>query len=294
MAGIGYKALGSSLVLAVSVLGFSAAAISQGMEKPGWLSRTSGELYLNDEDDARFSIESIQPILQSDDKTYTLFMQGRAALRDGDWTTNIGTGFRYLTPGQMWMFGVNGWYDRTYDEDHERWGVGGEIFGPLLTGRANIYEATSGTKIVKQTTTQRFDERAVDGYDLELEGPVPYLPWARIGVTYYKWDTTFRSDIDGFAIDLKMDLTERFRLEVGYQDDDVDEIVSASLRISLGKPEHVEYTAASKFRSDAAFTPRTVAKHTLDRVERHHDIVVERRTVSTVGASGGVVIGRGA
>lgn len=91
-----------------------------------------------------------------------------------------------------------------------------------------------------------------------------------------------------------MDLTERFRLEVGYQDDDVDEIVSASLRISLGKPEHVEYTAASKFRSDAAFTPRTVAKHTLDRVERHHDIVVERRTVSTVGASGGVVIGRGA
>ena len=75
----------------------------------------------------------------------------------------------------------------------------------------------------------------------------------------------------------------------------VDEIVSASLRIRLGVPEHVEHTAVNNFRSERAFVPRTVAKHTLARVERHHTIVVERRTVNTAtgAVNGAVIVGRG-
>lgn len=264
-------------------------------EKPGWLARTSGEFEVNNETDPRGSIETVQPLIQSHDKTYTLFVQGRAAYREEDWTTNAGLGFRYLSPSRMWMFGVNGWYDRSYDEDHERWGVGGELFGPLLTARANLYDATSGTKIVSETATQRVEERAVDGYDFELEGPIPYFPWARLGVTYFEWDTKWIDDIDGFSLNLKMDLTGHTRLQLGYLNDDVDEIVSASLRIRFGVPEQIEYTAARQFRADTAFVPRTVDKHTLDRVERHHGIVVERRTVNkaTGAVNGGVTVGRG-
>ena len=265
-------------------------------EKPGWLARSSGEFEVNSETDPRFSVETVQPLIQSPDQTFTLFTQGRAAYRDDDWTTNAGLGLRYLAPSRMWMVGVNGWYDRTYDEDHERWGVGAEIFGPLLTGRANLYEATSGTKIISETATQRVEERAVDGYDMELEGPLPYLPWARLSVTYFEWDTEFIDDIDGFSLGLKMDLTGFARFEVAYQDDDADEIVRASLRIRLGVPEYVEHTATRRFLSDTAFVPRMLQKHTLARVERHHGIVVERRTVNkaTGVVNGGVTVGRGA
>lgn len=287
------KAFAARLVLAVSLVGLSGAALSQDAGVPDWLARTTGEFQIDDDNDPRFSIETVQPLIQSDDKTYTLFWQGRAAFRDDDWTTNIGAGFRYLDPGKMWMFGVNGWYDRTYEEDHERWGIGAELFGPLLTGRANYYDAFSGTKIISTTATTRVEERAVDGYDFELEAPVPYLPWARLGVTYYKWDMTFTDDIDGFALNLKMDVNDWARVEVGYRDDDADEIFSASLRIRFGATESVESTAANTLVSQTAFIPRSVAKHTLDRVERNQGIVTERRTVGTTGTIGGVTIGRG-
>lgn len=285
-------AAGWLAILAVAVCGLLVFT-DQVRGKPGWLERTSGEFEANSDTDPRGSIETVQPILQSHDLAYTLFTQGRAAYRDGDWTTNAGLGLRYLTPSQMWLFGVNGWYDRTYDEDHERWGLGAELIGPYLTGRFNYYNAFSGTKIVSRTATSRVEERAVDGYDAEIEGPVPYLPWARLGLTYFEWDTDFVSNIDGFSLDLKMDLTDWARLEVGYQDDDADEIFSASLRIRFGAPVHVERTAAREFRSDRAFVPRSVSRQTLARVERHHGVVVERRTVNTAGTIVGVSIGRG-
>ncbi|VAW11108.1 hypothetical protein MNBD_ALPHA09-1002 [hydrothermal vent metagenome] len=283
------------LVLAVSFISLSGVATTQETDKPGWLSRTTGELQVNDDSDPRFSIETVQPIFQSPDKAYTVFWQGRAAYRDSEWTTNIGGGFRYLEPGQMWMLGVNSWYDRSYEEDHDRWGFGAELFGPLLTGRFNYYDALSGTKTISTTATTRVEERAVDGFDFELEAPLPYLPWARLGTTFYKWDTEFTDDIDGFALNLKMDVNDWARFEVGYQDDDADEIFSASLRIRFGVSNSVEYTAADNFISDTAFAPRSVAERTLDRVERHHGIVTERRTVSTAtgGTIGGVTIGRG-
>ena len=291
----GCRAIAARLVLAVSLVGLSGVAVSQEAGMADWLARTSGEFQIDDDNDPRFSIETVQPVFQSDDKTYTVFWQGRAAFRDDDWTTNIGAGFRYLEPGQMWMFGVNGWYDRAYEQGHERWGVGAELFGPLLTGRANYYDAFSGTKIISTTATTRVEERAVDGFDFELEAPLPYLPWARLGATYYKWDTDFTDDIDGFALNLKMDMNDWARVEVGYRDDDADEIFSASLRIRFGVTESVESTAANNLVSQTAFVPRSVAKHTLDRVERYQGIVTERRTVSTAtgGTIGGVSIGRG-
>ncbi|MHA1524925.1 MAG: inverse autotransporter beta domain-containing protein [Alphaproteobacteria bacterium] len=298
MGSVAYKMLRAGLVLAVSLAGLPSVAISQEAGKADWLARSSGEFQIDDNNDPRFSIETVQPIIQSEDQTYTLFWQGRAAFRDSEWTTNIGTGFRYLDPGKMWMLGVNGWYDRAYEEGHERWGVGAELFGPLLTGRSNYYDAFSGTKTISTTATTRVEERAVDGYDFELEAPVPYLPWARLGVTYYKWDTEFTDDIDGYALNLKMDVNDWARVEVGYRDDDADQIFSASLRIRFGVTGAVESTAAKNLVSDTAFVPRSVAEHTLDRVERHHGIVTERRTVSTTGATagatiGGVTIGRG-
>lgn len=238
------------------------------------------------------SIESVQPLFQSDDQTYTWFWQGRAAYGDDVWTTNLGSGLRYLAPSNMWMVGVNGWWDRSYEYNHERWGAGAELFGPHLTGRFNLYEAFSGTKTISVTPTKRLEERAMDGYDFDLEAPLPYMPWARLSTIYYNWDSEFGDDVDGLGLILRMDVTQRLRVDAKYSHDDLDDVVGVSARFSLGAYEGADYTAVDNFTTERAFLPRDLSKHTLDRVERHHDIVVEQRTVTTGGKSGGVVVKR--
>jgi hypothetical protein len=253
-----------------------------------WLSRTSIESGVDDElNEFHFSFESIQPVFQSADKTYTAFVQGRVAYQDEDVTTNAGLGFRYLTPDRDWLFGINAWYDRTYDLHHQRWGLGLEAIGPLITGRANYYDAMTGWRTASLTATQLVEERAVDGFDFELEAPLPYMPWARAAVGYAMWDMTESDDVEGVTAALRMDLTRWSRLEANYRREDDENILGASLRVRFGKPEGVEHAATERFFSETAFVARDVSRHTLDRVERHHDIKVERRV--TTGGKGGII-----
>lgn len=273
----------------------SAIAAEQGQstqDQPGWMSRTSGKIQWDDENDPQLSVETVQPLFQSDDETYTWFWQGRAAYNDDVWTTNIGSGLRYLAPNHNWLLGVNGWYDRSYEYDHERWGLGAELFGPHLTGRFNLYDAFSGTKTISVTATRRVEERAMDGYDFEVEAPLPYMPWARLSTQYYQWDSKFGDDVEGVGLILRMDMTQRLRVDTSYHHDDLDDVVGVSARFSLGAYEGVDFTAADNFFTQKTFVARDLSKHTLDRVERHNDIVVEQRTVTTAGRSGGVVVRR--
>lgn len=136
-------------------------------------------------------------------------------------------------------------------------------------------------------------KRAASGFDAELETPLPYLPWARLGVQHYRWDMTETDDIKGFKTALKMDLTRSLRAEAEYRHDNVETRVGLTLKLALGEPRGVEHTATDQLVATSAFQARDVSKHTLDRVERHHDIVVEKRNRRLVGLSGGVVIARG-
>ncbi len=258
-----------------------------------WLARSSVEGSFDDETRKfRFSFENVMPIHQSADKTYTAFFQGRLAYQDEDVTSNSGLGFRYLTPDRNWLFGINAWYDRTFDLDHQRWGLGLEAIGPLITGRANYYDAVSGWKTAELSATRLIEERAVDGFDFELEAPLPYMPWARAAVGYAMWDFTESDDVKGITAALRMDLTRWSRLEANYRREDDDDVVRGALRIRLGEPEGIEHAASERFFTDTAFVARDVSKHTLDRVERHHDIKVERR-ITTSGATGIISVVRG-
>lgn len=259
-----------------------------------WLSRVYVDGHISTEGQAGGSIETVQPLAMSD--LHTIFMQGRAAFSDDDWTLNAGIGYRYILPDKSLLFGVNAWHDMTLEHDHRRWGLGGEVMGQILTLRANYYGGYTGWHTVADTPTYRTDERALSGVDAEIETQLPYMPWARFAAGYYHWDAKVSDDIHGFSGRLKLDLTPSIRFESGLLAHSEETQGYFKLAIALGAPRDVRYSLSETgFTSTNAFDARDLSDMRLAKVERNHTVVVERRTTQKVtgAVSGGVVFARG-
>ena len=257
-------------------------------------SRVYADFYIESNGDPRFSVETIQPLHQTG--PHTFFTQSRAAFEDDSWTLNSGLGYRYLMPSQQWLLGTNIWYDSTTKYKHKRLGAGLEAVGEYLTFRANYYNGITDWKRVSTATTSYVEERALDGFDAELEGPVPYMPWMRIGLSYYHWDlfTAGADDTSGFQGRLQADLTSDLRLETGYKIDNYNDAGFVKLSWLLGEQREIEYAATETgWMSYDRFQPRDVKRQTLARVKRQHEIIVERRTVTNAVTFSGISVARG-
>lgn len=285
------KSAAIAVVAAAVIVSPVAAGDDQASD---WWSRVYLDGHWDQDLGARGSVESIQPIYMS--PLHTFFVQGRAAYQDEDWTFNAGLGYRYLTPDKSMLLGVNAWHDWTLDLGHRRWGLGAEAMGSVLTARSNYYGGYSGWKTVLETPTLLTEERALSGFDAELETQLPYMPWARLALGGYHWDAEASEDITGFSGRLKLDLTAYTRFETGINADNRDTSGYARISIALGAPRDVQFSLADTgFAHAEAFSKRDLSGQRLARVERRHQVVVERRTTSKVtgGISGGVVFARG-
>jgi len=252
-------------------------------DMPDWLKRTDIDISIQEDLKPSISIETIQPLFMDD--VNTAFFQGRLTNQDDDQTINLGLGYRYLTADETWLLGVNGWYDHTFDLSHNRVGLGLEAIGEYMTVRTNYYDARSDWKTVSVVSGVTTQEKALDGYDLELEAPVPYVPWARLSAKGYKWDAINVDDVEGYTFGVRMNPTGNTEVTLGVTDDNSkDEQAFLNLTWYFDRPEGVEFTAANGTSSDA-FVKRDVSKHRLDKVRRKHDVVVERKTSGGSGLS---------
>jgi len=254
---------------------------------PDWLKRTDISIDVQENQKPAWSIETIQPLNQTD--WNTLFWQGRIAHSNSDNTYNLGIGYRHLIRDKTWLFGTNAFFDLTGEHSHQRLGVGAEALGQYASFRANYYNAISGTKTTAISSGIATTEQALDGYDLELEAPLPYLPWARFLLKGFRWDRTTTSNVDGYTAGLRMHPFSRLDIELGATDDNYTS-TEWFLKMSwhFGQPKHVEYTATDTPISETPFVARDLTRHTLDKVRRHNDIVLERKT----NGGGGIVVGR--
>ena len=67
-------------------------------------------------------------------------------------------------------------------------------------------------------------------------------------------------------------------------EDDTKNEVFLNLTWYFGRPAGTEYTAANGISSQVA-VKRDLTKHRLDKVRRHHNVVVERKTSGGSGLS---------
>ncbi|MDI1270860.1 MAG: inverse autotransporter beta domain-containing protein [Polaromonas sp.] len=261
---------------------------------PDWLRRTDISVESMDRSNPTWSVETVQPLYQTPRTLRdTVFFQGRWARRNSDNTFNLGLGYRNLLEDKTWLLGLNTFYDTTTRYDHKRWGLGAEAIGQYLTFRTNFYHAISGERTISLVNGISTTEKALSGHDFEIDAPLPYLSWMRVAANAYRWRsaTSGVEDIKGARLALIGNISRNVSLELGRQDDNYTRPASY-IKISynlLGNPGNgVPGTMLEGMRKPVSFEARDLTLHTLDKVRRQNDIVVERKT----SGSSGVTIGR--
>ncbi|MHA1540163.1 MAG: inverse autotransporter beta domain-containing protein [Alphaproteobacteria bacterium] len=283
-------------VLTISIFVHIVSAVAWENDKtPGWLNRTNLVFDMGETNmDAIWSIETVQPLLQSRySKRNTIFFQGRAANAEtnADEVYNLGLGYRRLFARNKWIFGTNVFYDKSFELTHQRYGYGLELIGEQIALRGNQYNVGSSWETVMDEGVE-MRERAVDGWDAEIEGSFPYMPWLQIAFKKYKWDSTFSDDIEGTSLGFIGQITDTARLEFSSADDNISKDLFLRVRIALGKPESVKYTALNRFTAPYMFLPKDLSLHVLDPVKRNNSIVVERVLPGTATPKSTIIIGR--
>lgn len=280
---------------AVSTLKNIAAQEAKGSNDriPDWLKRTDVSIEGLENSKPNWSIETIQPLHQTPSTLKdTVFFQGRLGYRSADLTLNLGAGYRRLLENRNWLLGANLFHDAERNANHRRWGIGGEAIGRFATLRANYYMPDSGTKVISVNDGVTRTEKALRGQDVAIDVPVPYLPWLRFSASSYRWyaATSGVDDQKGNKYTLLGNISEHLAFEFGKTDDNSNNGDSFfRLTYALGRSLNgVDSTLLGGLRSRSAFTARDLTKHTLDKVVRQNEIIVEKRS----SGGGGVSIGR--
>ena len=239
-----------------------------------------------DDDKPEWSIVTVQPSFQQDDKSETYFtqLQLNYGYQFGDtrlWS-NVGVGYRRIINNNM-LIGLNTFLDYDFEEQHLR---------PALAASSNstpsIFRRTPTYRFpTKKTVSTTLVEEALGGYDLEARSQLPYLPWARAGLRYFTWNTESAADnITGYEATLEMDIHQNVQIEIAASDDNFGERqFTARLRF-INRPNKRPAALSNKFVTARAFEPRDMRDYTLDKVRRENKIILE-------GKSSGIVIARG-
>lgn len=167
-----------------------------------------------------YSIKTIQPISELNDNSKDLsFFQAQITSGDNQGNRreaiNLGIGHRILVEDDMAIAGINLFTDYETKSAHKRLSLGLEYQRINFDVSANVYHPLSDKKTIADTTTT---EEALAGYDIQLTGQAPYLPWATIKGTHYFWDAKVGDNIKGNVLGIEVKLTPSISFEFGQED----------------------------------------------------------------------------
>ena len=234
--------------------------------------------------DPNFSLLTIQPISESEDKKDLTFFQGSILRQNNRDTINLGVGYRQLTDDEKWIYGVNAFHDYDNTYEHSRMSLGAELRSSAFEINANKYFATSGAKTGKDGNT----ERALDGYELEVGGQVPYIPSAKVFVKNWKWDGYQTSDTKGntYSIQINAPIAPNITLEAGTKDFDTGtdvDFVNLTYKIGLGGGKSQQDELVQNLIAEQAFNTTSMKVKMLDKVRRKNQIVIQTGFTASAG-----------
>ena len=222
------------------------------------------------------SILVINPLSDINNKNTSTFFQGSLFLSDDSRETiNLGLATRKLVSENTMLLGANVFYDHELDYDHQRASIGLEAITSVGSITYNEYWGLSG----KKTGVGNFKEEAVDGRDLSVGIPLPYLPTTSLNVRSFKWNgVDGASDLEGNDFSLRARIS-RFNVEMGHRDFDGVTEDEDFVRITYicCKNEYEKFEI-----SDKAFSGVSVENKRFAKVERENLIVKQKEMSLTV------------
>ena len=222
------------------------------------------------------SILVINPLSDINNKNTSTFFQGSLFLSDDSRETiNLGLAKRKLVSEGTMLLGANVFYDHELDHNHQRASIGFETITSVGAITYNEYWGLSG----KKTGVGNFKEEAVDGRDLSVGIPLPYLPTTSLNVRSFKWNgIDGASDLEGNDFSLRARIS-RFNVEMGHRDFDGVTEDEDFVRITYicCKNEYEKFEI-----SDKAFSGVSVENKRFAKVERENLIVKQKEMNLTV------------
>ena len=213
----------------------------------------------------------VMPFSDIDDKKNVTFTQGSIYFSDNDQETlNLGIGQRRLLDNENLMLGANMFFDEEFTSRHRRASFGVEAITSVGSLRANQYYGLSGWKTVKG-----IQEKALDGHDMEVGAPLPYLPWTNVYYRTFEWEgASGVGDLKGDEMSLEANLPFGLNVEVGKRSNDNSskdrEFVSLTWRCCY-KSDQQTFGI-----SDKAYSLTSVADQRFQKVRRQNLIVKQQ------------------
>jgi adhesin/invasin len=224
------------------------------------------------------SILFVSPLSDINNKENTLFTQGSIYFSDDNRETlNLGIGNRKLLINDKLMLGANIFYDNEIDYGHKRASFGVEAISSVGSLRANQYYAISGAKDVGDS-----QEKALDGSDIEVGVPLPYLPWTNFYLRTFEWKGVDGvADLKGDEMSLEAKLPLGLNLAVGKRSNDGltedQEFIKLTWTCCNNKEQDFGI-------SDKAYSLTSVADQRFQKVRRQNLIVKQSDlTLSIIG-----------
>ena len=238
-----------------------------------------------DGEDTKFSIFTVQPLYDNPAAGRATFFQGSIIAMDDADTLNLGLGQRWILNDGKLIAGLNLFYDNEWDAGHERMSVGGEALTSVADFRVNSYTALSDTKTVNGA-----EETALDGMDMEMALPLPYLPNTRIHAKRFKWEgENGGNDIEGDTLSLRSALPLGFTLEAGttsYDNNAANDADFVSLSFNVARFHQQQYVEQPQLISNKAYALVDITERRFEKVRRSNQIVKQVRNAGTVVVKG--------
>ncbi|ECJ9816624.1 hypothetical protein FQR29_18040 [Salmonella enterica] len=207
---------------------------------------------------------------------------------DNDLIMNAGLGQRFYFDRNL-MLGYNLFYDRNTNSGVDRYGIGFEAWRDYFKFSANGYFALSDWQA--SATKDDYDEKAADGYDMQVEGFLPAVP--QLG-GHLKYEQYFGDNValfdsnhlqsDPMAVTLGASYTPvpLITMAVDYKkgEDSLDDTrLSLSLNYAFGVPW------SEQISPESVRTLRSLSGSRYDFVTRNNDIVMQYRKQETIRLS---------
>ena len=228
------------------------------------------------------SIMIVRPLSIAEDSVffYQAQLNSYHVLGENRQSLNYGIGKRFLSDSKNYFWGMNTFLDLDIEEN-SRLGFGSEFKATAFSVNGNYYlDVFGGGNQVGVNT-----ERVLDGYDFNILGQIPYLPWINIGYNNYTWDAEKGStDSEGEVISGNINLTHGLTLEAGYDDNSINNKNNyVKLKYIHGKKKRP--TIGDGF-SSTAFQDSDVSSDMLTKVKRSNIITLEVQTSGVVVVNG--------
>lgn len=232
------------------------------------------------DDKPTISILTTQPIHESEDLLNTIFGQASLFHYDGRQTINLGLGYRRMSDDEHWLYGVNGFYDHEFPYDHQRSSIGFEARSSVIDFNTNKYFGLSDWRSGENGN----NEKALDGYDIEVGMGIPYMPNGKIFHKQFEWNAENGvSDMEGNTTSLLLSgdiLFPDLSVEIGATDYRNQED-NKFIRLTYSHTPDSTPKMRPLF-SSTMYRFASMKEHRLDKVRRQNKIIKQKSSSSDV------------